>query len=208
MNKVVVIGGGGHAKVIIDIIKKNGYKDDEIAVLDDNLNIGTKILNVEVKGKVKDCIQFPKDTKFIIAIGNNKVREKIVSEYKLNYTSFIHPKSIIAEDVKIGDGCVVMAGAVINSGSVISDHVIVNTSVSIDHDSQIDDFAHLSPGVHMGGTVNIGKRSWIGVGSSVKNNITICGDVTVGVGSVVVKDIKEEGIYIGSPVKKLNKCME
>ena len=60
----------------------------------------------------------------------------------------------------------------------------------------------------MGGTVNIGKRSWIGVGSSVKNNITICGDVTVGVGSVVVKDIKEEGIYIGSPVKKLNKCME
>ena len=138
----------------------------------------------------------------------NKVREKIVSEYKLNYTSFIHPKSIIAEDVKIGEGCVVMAGAVINSGSLISDHVIVNTSVSIDHDSKIDDFAHLSPGVHMGGTVKIGKRSWIGVGSSVKNNITICEDVTVGVGGVVVKDIKEEGIYIGSPVKKLNKCME
>lgn len=208
MNKIGVIGGGGHAKVIIDIIKKNGYKNDEIFILDDNLQLGTKVLDVEVKGKVIDCLKFPKETKFIIAIGNNKIREKIASEYKLNYTSFIHPKSIIGEDVKIGKGCVVMAGVVINSGSIISNHAIVNTSVSIDHDSKLEDFVHLSPGVHMGGTVRIGKRSWVGVGSSVKNNITIGEDVTIGVGSVVVKDIKEKGVYVGCPAKKLNKCME
>lgn len=203
MIKIVVIGGGGHAKVVIDIIKESGYEASEIEVLDDNLDVGSKILSCKVAGKVKDVLKYNKDTKFVIAIGNNKVREEISKKYKLDYSTFIHPSAVIGEDVTVGKGSVIMGGSVINSGSRIGKHNIINTSVSVDHDSNIDDFVHLSPGVHMGGSVNIGKGSWLGVGTSVKNNITIGEDITIGVGSVVVKDINEKGVYVGNPLKRI-----
>ena len=85
MKKIVVIGGGGHAQVVIDIIKKNGYEPSEIEVLDDNLEVDSDILSCKVAGKVKDALKYNKDTKFIIAIGNNQVREEISKEYELNY---------------------------------------------------------------------------------------------------------------------------
>ncbi|MCR2032228.1 acetyltransferase [Anaerofustis stercorihominis] len=203
MKKIVVIGGGGHAKVVIDIIKKNGYEPSEIEVLDDNLEVGSDILSCKVAGKVEDVLKYNKDTKFIIAIGINQVREKISKEYDLDYSTFIHPSAVIGEDVIVGKGSVIMGGSVINSGSIIGNHTIINTSVSVDHDSNIDDFVHLSPGVHMGGSVSIGKGTWLGVGTSVKNNVIIGEDIIIGVGSVVVKDINEKGTYVGNPLIKI-----
>ena len=203
MNRVIVIGGGGHSKVVIDIIKNNGYEASEIEILDDNLDIGSEILSCKVVGKVKDALKYNKDTKFVIAIGNNEVREKISKEYKLDYTTFIHPSAVIGEDVNIDKGSVIMGGSVINSGTKIGKHSIINTSSTIDHDSNIGDFVHLSPGVHMGGTVNVGNRTWIGVATSVKNNISIGKDIIIGVGSVVINNVKEKGIYVGNPLRKI-----
>ena len=203
MKKIIVIGGGGHAKVVIDIIKNNGYKASEIEILDDNLDIGSEILSCKVSGKVKDALKYDKGTKFVIAIGNNEVREKISNMYKLDYTTFIHPSAVIGEDVNIGKGSVIMGGSVINSGTEIGKHSIINTSSTIDHDSNIGDFVHLSPGVHMGGTVNVGNRTWLGVGTSVKNNISIGSDTIIGAGSVVVKNVEEKGTYVGNPLRKI-----
>jgi len=203
MSKVVVIGGGGHAKVVIDIIKNNGFSSSEIEVLDDNLPFGSEILSCRVVGKVKDCKNYNSNTKFVIAIGNNDIRKNISNKYDLNYHSFIHPKAIIGEDVFIDKGSVVMAGAIINSGSKIGKHSIINTAVSVDHDSVLGNYVHLSPGVHMGGSVLIGDKTWIGVGAMVKNNINICKDVLIGVGSVVIKDIDTKGTYVGNPLRKI-----
>ena len=96
-----------------------------------------------------------------------------------------------------------MAGAVINSGAKIGECVIINTCSSVDHDCVVDDFAHVAVGAHLCGTVNVGESTWICAGATVSNNVNICGNCTIGAGAVVVKDIEEEGTYIGVPARKI-----
>jgi acetyltransferase-like isoleucine patch superfamily enzyme len=94
-----------------------------------------------------------------------------------------------------------MAGVVINSGSVIGEGCIVNTCGSVDHDCKVDDYVHVSVDAHFCGTVTVGESTWIGAGATISNNITICGSCTIGAGAVVVKDIEEEGTYVGVPAR-------
>ena len=201
--KVIIIGAGGNAKVIADIVIKNN--DQLIGFLDDNIEIGTNIIgNYKNLGRIKESIEFQKqyvDVQFIISIGDNEIREKIAKEYSLKYCTAIHPTATIGLDVKIEEGTVVMAHACINSNAFIGKHCIINTGSIIEHDNEIEDFVHVSPNATLGGTVKIGKRTHIGIGATIKNNVTICSNVKIGAGAVVVKDIKEEGTYIGIPAK-------
>ena len=195
MNRLIIIGAGGHGKVIADIAIKNGYKD--IAFLDDNGEI-KECAGFPVIGKIKEVNSIDGDK--IIAIGNAMIREKIQKE--LEVITLIHPDAVIGRRVKIGDGTVVMAGAVINSDTVIGDGCIVNTSSSIDHDCMIDDYSHIAVGAHLCGTVKIGKGTWVGAGATINNNISICNECTIGAGAVVVKNIDVSGTYIGMPAQK------
>ncbi len=204
--KVVIIGAGGHAKVIADIIIKSG--DEVLAILDDNEKIiGSQIineLNIKVSGKVADCINY-KNAEFVIAIGSNKIRKDISQKYDLKYYTAIHPSATIGLDAKIGEGTVVMPGAIINSGAVIGKHCIINTSSVIEHDCKLEDFVHISPNSTLAGKVTIGECTQIGVGACVKNNIVIGENSLIGAGAVVVKDILEPGTYIGIPARKMIK---
>ncbi len=101
----------------------------------------------------------------------------------------IHPKFVIAEQVEIGSGMVIMAGAIINCFIKIGNGCIINTDATIDHDNIIEDYVHISPGANLAGTVTVGKGTWIGIGSVVSNNISIVGNSTIGSGAVVMKDI-------------------
>lgn len=96
-----------------------------------------------------------------------------------------------------------MANVVINTDTIIGKSCIINTAATIDHDCVCKDFIHISPGVHIAGTVHIGNKTWIGIGSSAINNITICDEVTVGGGATIIADIKESGKYVGTPVKRV-----
>ena len=207
MNKnVVIIGAGGHGKVIADIIIKSG--DKVVGFLDDNLEIGTKVIEQYVIiGKVNECIKLQEEDKsllFIIAIGNNYIRKNIYKKYKLNYYTAIHPTAIIGMQVNIGEGTVVMANACINSNTTIGKNCIINTGAIIEHDNIIEDYVHISPNATLCGTVKIGEYTHIGASATIKNNIGICGDCIIGVGAVVVKDINQNGIYIGIPVKRMS----
>lgn len=207
MENIYVIGASGHAKVVIDILrcmKKNGNIDfDDVYLLDDNEKIiGSNVMGCKVIGKVSDCEKY-KEGRFIIAIGNNKIRRKIACLYELNYIIAKHPSAVIAADVEIQRGTVLMAGAVVNSGSKIGRHCIINTGATVDHDSIIEDYVHISPGVHMGGTVHIGQASWIGVGSSIINNIKIGQECIVGAGTVVIRNIKNECKVVGNPARMI-----
>ena len=124
-------------------------------------------------------------------------------ENGFNAVSLVHPSVIIAEDVEIGRGTIVMAGVVINPSVKIGIGCILNTCSSVDHDCVIDNFTHLCPNTHFAGTVNVGKYCTFGVGTSVINNLTICQDVYFGAGAVVVKDILESGVYVGVPCKRI-----
>lgn len=202
MNNLVIVGASGHGKVIADIAEKVGYTD--IVFLDDNPKVescGT----YKVVGECKSALSY-KNSDFIVAIGNTKVRRKIQSELiamGLHIVSLIHPAAVIAPNVKIGVGTVVMAGAVINPYTEIGQGCIINTCASVDHDCRIGDYVHVSVGAHVAGTVTIEDNTWIGAGATISNNIEIVADCMIGAGAVVVADIDEPGTYVGVPAKKI-----
>ena len=203
MKKLTIIGASGHGKVVASIAKLNGY--DEILFMDDNETVRF-CGKYQVVGNSNKAVSHDND--IFVAIGNARVRERIME--KLSDKTFpvlIHPAAIIADDVKIGKGTVVMAGVIVNDGAVIGDGCILNTDSSIDHDCCVGDYVHVAVGAHLCGTVTVGNETWIGAGSTVSNNISICDSCIVGVGSAVVKDITERGTYVGVPAKlKTNSC--
>ena len=201
MKKLVIIGSGGHGKVVADIARLNGY--EEIVFLDDNNESGY-CSNYTVIGGCELIKDITDD--FFVAIGNPRTRErlhKILTDSDKNIATLIHPNAVIGENVKIGQGSVVMAGAVVNPCTEIGEGCIINTCSSVDHDSNVSDFVHIAVGAHLCGTVSVGTRTWIGAGAVVINNLNVCDDCTVGAGAVVVKDIKEEGTYVGVPAKRI-----
>lgn len=200
---VIIIGGGGHARVIADILLCQGRP--VLGFLDDSqLTLATQIPQL---GKVLDAMKYASQAEFIIGIGANQTRQKLATSLAgaVQFTTAIHPGAVIAKDVVINEGTVVMAGAVINTGCKIGRHCIINTASSIDHDSLLADFVHISPGAHLAGTVKVGTRSWVGIGAIVSNDNNICDDVLIGAGGLVVTSILYPGTYIGVPVKKYNR---
>lgn len=192
--KVIIIGCGGHGKVVADVIRKTG--DIVEGFLDDNQ------LLPGVIGRIDDCVKY-KNSSFIIAIGNNDIRKKVQEKYhNLEFYTAIHPSAVIGENVRINDGTVVMANAVINSGTVIGKHCIINTGSIVEHDNKIDDFVHISPGAVLCGTVSVGEKTHVGAGAVVINNVEVVKESIVGAGAVVVKDIEKPGIYIGVPARE------
>lgn len=139
--------------------------------------------------------------------GNAKIRKKIqeqLLEAGLHIVSLVHPKAVIASDVKLGTGTVVMAGAAINPCSTVGNGCIVNTGATVDHDNTIADYVHVSVGSHLAGTVSVGESTWIGVGAVVSNNVSICGNCTIGAGAVVVENLLEPDAYIGVRARKMS----
>ncbi|MGI6778254.1 MAG: acetyltransferase [Acetivibrionales bacterium] len=203
--RLLIIGAGGHGKVVADIaIKMNRWKS--IAFLDDNES--KKVcMRLKVIGKLADALTYINDGDFFVAIGNNAAREKILKRLEAegaSIPSLVHPNAVIGAGVSLGSGTAVMAGVIINSSSKIGKGCIINTGSTIDHDSVIEDYVHISPGVKLAGTVKIGKGSWLGIGSIISNNVSICSDCIVGAGAVVVRDITEAGTYAGVPARRIN----
>ena len=202
MNDLVIVGASGHGKVIADIAVKLGYTN--IVFLDDNPS-AVSCGAYKVVGKCSLALKY-RNADFIVAIGNTKIRRRIqseLSEMGLNIISLIHPSAVIASDVKIGMGTVVMAGTVINPSVEIGQGCIINTGASVDHDCQIGDYVHVSVGAHIAGTVLVGSDTWVGAGAIISNNLSVCENCMIGAGTVVVKNISEAGTYVGVPAVKI-----
>lgn len=200
--RLVIIGASGHGKVIADIAKKSKYQ--EVVFLDDNESL-TECAGCKVVGTSNDVLRFS-DCDFIVAIGNSKIRKKVLQkliEKELNIATLIHPNAVIDESAQIGVGTVVMAGAVINAEVQIGKGVIINTCSSVDHDCKIGDYVHVSVGSHICGTVIVNDNTWIGAGSTVINNVSICEDCMIGIGTAVIDNIEEKGTYVGVPARKI-----
>ena len=197
MSRLIIIGASGHGKVVADIAKLNGYED--IVFLDNDLEIkecagypvlGSDMMTSELEGDL------------FVAVGNAENRKRLMERDSIrNFPILIHPSAVIADDVVIGIGSVVMAGVVINSEARIGKGCIVNTSSSIDHDCTVSDYCHISVGAHLSGTVIVGGGTWIGAGATVSNNIRICAGCIIGAGAVVIKDLEKPGTYVGVPAK-------
>lgn len=209
--KIIIIGSGGHAKVVADIIltREKELKENLkiVGFLDDNFkNLKyDNIFDIPILGDLKNIKKFTNENYFfVIAIGNNDIRKKISENYsKLNYYTAIHPRSIISREVKIGVGTVVMANVVINPNSIIGKHCILNTSSVIEHDNKLGSYVHISPNATLCGGVNIDNNSWIGAGSVVKQQVSVGENVIVGAGSIVIKNVEDNIIIVGNPAKNI-----
>ncbi len=204
-DKLLIIGASGHGKVVADIALKMD-KWQNVVFLDDDESIKSA-MGLDVIGSSDDVIKHIDEYEIFVAVGNNSIRKRIQDKleiYGANVPVLIHPNTVVGGQVELGSGTVIMAGAVINCCTKIGKGCIVNTGSTIDHDNYIENFVHISPGAHLAGTVHIGQGSWLGIGSVISNNLNITNWCTVGAGSVVIQDITEPGVYVGTPAKKLN----
>ena len=208
MSKILLIGGSGHAKVIIDCIEKIGTYEI-IGLIDRNKNIGDKVLGYSVIGKEEDLPLISRKSGFdsvFIAIGNNFTRfivHKKVQEIfpEVMYETFIHPFSTIGKECEIGFGTVIMPGSVIGPGCKIGNFCIVNTSCSVDHESSVGDFSSLAPNVNTGGNTEIGSLTAICLGAKIIHGIKVGDSSVVGSCSLVNENVPDKVVCYGIPAK-------
>jgi sugar O-acyltransferase (sialic acid O-acetyltransferase NeuD family) len=193
MNKeFAIIGASGHAKVIIEIIKEAGGIVKEIT--DSNPAI-TELMGHAVTREMQSTAPV------VVAVGNNRIRKRIVSETNNLFGKAIHPRANISTSVIVGEGTVVMAGATVNAEASIGKHCIINTNAAIDHECRIGDFVHISPGVSLAGNVTVDEGTHLGIGSSVIPGINIGKWVTIGAGASIVENIPDYAVVVGVPGK-------
>lgn len=204
MQKVVIIGDGGHSKVIQEIILSN--KDLKlVAILDDCYKEVTRRNNVTY-GPINDEKELlsEKDALLMIGIGNNETRKNVVHKLALpneRYITLIHTSAIVSRNAQIGYGTVVMARSVVQAGSTIGSHVILNTGSIVEHDNLIGDYAHISPGTILTGNVTIGEGTHIGAGTVIIPSCAVGDWCIIGAGSTVTREILDGQKAYGVPAK-------
>ncbi|KAA0890488.1 acetyltransferase [Oryzomonas rubra] len=208
MDRVVVIGGGGHAKVLICVLKKSGY---DIAGYTDRQDKGL-ILGAPYLGDdsiLAEMIRKDAACRAIIGIGkidasDRRIRlqnELLALGYE--FPPVVSPHAVVNEEVRLGAGTAVLDGVVVNSGSQIGRACILNTNSTVEHDCRIGDNVHIAPGVTLSGGVGVGDNCLIGTGANVIQGVGICPNCLIGAGSTVVKDITIPGTYVGNPAKRI-----
>jgi sugar O-acyltransferase (sialic acid O-acetyltransferase NeuD family) len=155
-----ILGGGGHAKVVIATARSAGYA--ELAVHDDAPGAAS-VLGVPVVGPLQAVLADP-DALAVFAIGNNATRHRLARGARCQFATLVHRDAIVEPSASLGPGTVVFAGAVVQPEVRIGAHGIVNTAATIDHDCVLGDAVHLGPGVRLAGNVRIDDGAFLGIG--------------------------------------------
>jgi len=197
--KKCIIGAGGFGKEVywsLSMMERIGA----VFFVDDNYYDGSDSLILPLS-------KFnPNEYEVVVAVANPSAREKIVNSLPKNtkYFTHIHPSvQIHGPDVEIGVGSIICAGTIITTNVKIGKHSHLNLITTIGHDCVIGDYFTTAPGVQISGNETIGNKVYFGTRSCIKQKLTVCDDVTIGMNAGVVKNIKEPGIYVGTPAKKL-----
>ncbi len=205
MKRVLIIGAGGHAQVVADILMRArdaGSPIEPLGYLDDRPDLQDRmLLGLPVFGNLAALAEIPHDA-LIVAIGDNAVRARLFGELTARGEQMIvakHPSAVVAPDVSIGLGTMICANAVVNPGSVVGNNVILNTACSVDHHSCIGDDVHIAPGVHMGGEVQVGQGALVGIGATVMPRRQVGAWSIVGAGSLVSRDVPNHAVVTGVP---------
>jgi sugar O-acyltransferase (sialic acid O-acetyltransferase NeuD family) len=206
--RVVVIGGSGHAKVVIDALQRTGRYAIVGVVARDEVE-GGSLLGVPWLGSedaLPELVAEHDIRAFFVAIGENDTRARVTASAMsrcpdVALLTVIHPLAVVAPTARVAPGAAVMAGAVVGPDAEVGIGCIVNTCATLDHDSRMGDYSSLGPGAAVGGGVTIGERATIGIGASVIHAITIGAHTAVGAGAAVVGDLPSHVVAIGVPAR-------
>jgi sugar O-acyltransferase (sialic acid O-acetyltransferase NeuD family) len=208
MRKLLIVGSGGHGKVVADAAVEMGSWG-KISFLDDKFPDLQLVAGLSVIGTIDSAASFlDQYSDLVIGLGNNELRLELIKRCSLigfNIVNVIHPRSFVSKISQIGQGTVVFAQAVVNPGVKIGTGCIINTSATVDHDCHLADGVHISPGVNLAGEINIGRCSCVGIGSCAKQQISIGNNVIVGAGTVIIKDIPDNVTVVGVPGRIIRK---
>ena len=202
--RVVVIGGGGHAKVVLDILIDRA--DVELAGCVTAVTTVSTVLGVPVLGAddVLPAVAASGVTHAFVAVGENRLRAKLqrhVTELGFSLINAISRSAVLSARVNLGTGIAIMPGAIVNVDTTIGDGAIINTGASVDHDGAIGAFAHIGPGSTLAGNVTVGEGTFLGAGTTVIPRRTIGAWTTSGAGAVVVQDLPGGVLAVGVPAR-------
>jgi sugar O-acyltransferase (sialic acid O-acetyltransferase NeuD family) len=207
--KYCILGAGGFGReaycCLLDMLAAQNRNGEEVCfMVNDELVVEKKILGIDV---IPLSSFDPSLYKVVVAIGDPEARKKAVQSLPLNtvYTTIIHPSVVMSKWVEIGEGSIITAGTILTCNIKIGRHVHLNLHTTVGHDCHIGDYVTTAPAANISGKCSIGDCTYLGTNSSLRQGINICGNVTIGMGAVVVKDITEEGTYVGNPIRKLEK---
>lgn len=208
--KICIYGIGGFGREVLccllDIIAPTSVKIEETVcfMVSDNYYKEDKVMGVNVIPQSKFE---PEKFKVVVAVGDPVLRQGVINTlpHETRYAKIIHPGAVISQWVEIGEGSIITAGVILTCNIRIGKHAHLNLHSTIGHDCTIGDYFTAAPAANISGKCQIGDCVYFGTNSSVRERVKICNNVTIGMGGVVVKDIAEEGVYIGNPLKKLNK---
>jgi len=197
---VIVLGGGGHAKVLIDALQLSGIHI--LGIIDPQLKAGDHgVASLPILGDDQHIFQYsPDEIELVNGVGSlpgNNVRRRLFDTYKDKgycFATVVHPSAIISKSSVLLEGCQVMARGVVQPGAIIGRNSIINTGAIVEHDCDIGAYNHVAPGVVLSGGVHIGENVHIGTGAAVIQNITIGADTVVGAGAIVTRDIGQNQI--------------
>ena len=204
---LIILGAGGHARVIIDVAEETDYRLK--GIIDINYkNRQEEILGYPVLGDIDILNNFdPTKTGIAVAFGDCTQRTHYFFEMqKSGYLlpSLIHPTAIISKHAAIGVGVFINAGTIMNSKATVGDNTIINTGAIIEHEVTVGAHSHICPGVKIGGRVSIGDNTFIGIGTSIKNYVKVGDNVVIGAGSVVINNVESNSTIAGIPGKPIN----
>lgn len=209
--KLILIGGGGHCKVCIDVIEQTG-QFEIIGILDLAELVGTSVFEYQVIGTDQDIAKYVAlGYSFLITVGQIKsasLKKKlfyILKENKAIMATVIAPSAHVSKYSNIGVGTIIMHHAIINAGTTIGDNCILNNKCDVEHDSVIGHHTHISTGAIVNGDCRIGNGVFIGSNATVGNQITIEDNAVIGAGSLVIRNILTKDIQVGNPAKSIKK---
>lgn len=203
MKPLILIGGGGHCKSVIEAAESQGR--EILGVLDMPEDLGKEILSTKVIGTDDDIPSYVDKAEFVVTVGfikNPAIRIKLYNRVKEaggKLATIIASTAYVSKYATIGEGTVVMHHAFVNAGAKVGNNVILNTFTNIEHDAVLGDQCHISTGTMVNGDCMVGNNCFIGSQSVLANGVTIGDDIIVGAGSLVRKSINIKGIYSGNP---------
>lgn len=204
---VIITGGGGHARIVFDILKEQQLNIIGFTDISSNSSLS---VDLPYLGQDNEILRY-KPTDICLANGLGQVasstfRQRVYKYFTslgYQFTQVIHPSAIIASTAVIGRGVQIMAGAVIQPGVTIKENSIINTSASVDHDTLIGEHTHISPGVTICGSVTIGESVFIGAGATVVHQVEIGNHSVIGAGALLLHSLPENVTAYGVPAKEV-----
>jgi UDP-perosamine 4-acetyltransferase len=210
----LILGGGGHARVLIDSLLSSGEVAEHYGVLDRDRSLwGNKVLGVRVLGGDALLHQLASQgaTHFVVGLGglgDNQPRRRLFElalSHGMTPLTVCHSSAIRSRWATVGDGSAIFPGAVVNAGATIGVNVIVNTGAVVEHDCVVGDHVHIATGSRLCSTVHIGTGAHIGAGATVRQLVTIGEGAIVGAGAVVVKDVEPWAVVVGVPARVMER---